>query len=152
MVESTSTGEKTSRRIGAMTLTLKSDREIELTRVFDAPRRFVFEAMSKPEHVRRWWGPRRSTGFSKTRLASGFRDQIGLAPKLYARVVRFRHLLRMLQDGQAPLADVALSATYYDQPHMSAEFRVLGGITPREFLAGRHPVGDGSSAADRRTP
>jgi len=95
---------------------------------------------------------RRETGFSKTRLASTFRDQIGLAPKLYARVVRFRRLLRMLQDGQAPLAEAALSAAYYDQPHMTSEFRMLGGITPREFLAGRHPVGDGSSVADRRSP
>jgi len=46
---------------GAMTLTLPSDLEIVLTRVFDAPRRLVFEAHTKPEHVRRWWGPRGST-------------------------------------------------------------------------------------------
>jgi uncharacterized protein YndB with AHSA1/START domain len=39
-------------------LTTPSDLEILLTRVFDAPRRLVFEAMIKPEHVRRWWGPR----------------------------------------------------------------------------------------------
>jgi uncharacterized protein YndB with AHSA1/START domain len=45
----------------ALTLTLPSDREIVMTRVFDAPRRLVFEAHSKPEHVRRWWGPRRFT-------------------------------------------------------------------------------------------
>ena len=44
-----------------MTLTLKSDLEIEFSRVFDAPRRLVFEAHAKPEHVRRWWGPRGST-------------------------------------------------------------------------------------------
>jgi uncharacterized protein YndB with AHSA1/START domain len=42
----------------ALTLTLPSDREIVLTRVFDAPRRLVFEARTKPEHVARWWGPR----------------------------------------------------------------------------------------------
>src|SRR3954463_356894 len=36
--------------------TTPSDREITLTRLFDAPRHLVFEAMSKPEHVRRWWG------------------------------------------------------------------------------------------------
>jgi uncharacterized protein YndB with AHSA1/START domain len=36
--------------------TTPSDREIVLTRLFDAPRGLVFEAMSKPEHVRRWWG------------------------------------------------------------------------------------------------
>ena len=36
--------------------TTPSDREIVLTRLFDAPRRLVFDAMTKPEHVRRWWG------------------------------------------------------------------------------------------------
>ena len=36
--------------------TTPSDREIVMTRLFDAPRDLVFEAMSKPEHVRRWWG------------------------------------------------------------------------------------------------
>jgi uncharacterized protein YndB with AHSA1/START domain len=27
-----------------------------MTRLFDAPRRLVFEAMTRPEHIRRWWG------------------------------------------------------------------------------------------------
>ena len=38
------------------TVTTPSDREIVLTRLFGAPRHVVFEAMTKPEHVRRWWG------------------------------------------------------------------------------------------------
>ena len=33
-----------------------SDLEIKMTRLFDAPRELVFEVMSKPEHVKRWWG------------------------------------------------------------------------------------------------
>jgi uncharacterized protein YndB with AHSA1/START domain len=37
-------------------LTTPSDREITITRLFDAPRRLVFEAMTNAEHVRRWWG------------------------------------------------------------------------------------------------
>jgi uncharacterized protein YndB with AHSA1/START domain len=61
VITKSSLGDRTTRRIGAMTLTVKSDLEIELTRVFDAPRLLVFEAMSKPEHLRRWWGPRGST-------------------------------------------------------------------------------------------
>lgn len=36
--------------------TTPAEREIVITRVFDAPRELVFEAMSKPEHVKRWWG------------------------------------------------------------------------------------------------
>ena len=45
------------------TVTTPSEREIRLTRVFDAPRHLVFEAMSKPEHIRRWWG-RLGDGYS----------------------------------------------------------------------------------------
>ena len=40
---------------GALKVTLPSDKEILLERVFDAPRRLVFETMTRPEHVRRWW-------------------------------------------------------------------------------------------------
>jgi uncharacterized protein YndB with AHSA1/START domain len=39
------------------------DREILLTRVFDAPRELVFKVWTDPEHVGRWWGPR---GFTNT--------------------------------------------------------------------------------------
>ena len=38
------------------TVTTPSAREIRLTRLFDAPRALIFEAMSKPEHIKRWWG------------------------------------------------------------------------------------------------
>ena len=40
-----------------------SEMEIRMTRLFDAPRQLVFEAMTKPEHVKRWWG-RLGEGYS----------------------------------------------------------------------------------------
>lgn len=40
-----------------------SDREIRITRVFDAPRHVVFEVMTRPEHVVQWWG-RLGDGYS----------------------------------------------------------------------------------------
>jgi uncharacterized protein YndB with AHSA1/START domain len=40
---------------GKLVVTLPSEKEILLERVFDAPRHLVFEAMTRPEHVRRWW-------------------------------------------------------------------------------------------------
>src|ERR1700735_4573519 len=40
----------------AFTLTTPSDREIVMTRQFEAPRHLVFEAWTKSEHVARWWG------------------------------------------------------------------------------------------------
>jgi uncharacterized protein YndB with AHSA1/START domain len=47
---------KTAANSSTFQVSTPSDREIRMTRLFDAPRRLVFEAMSKPEHVRRWWG------------------------------------------------------------------------------------------------
>jgi uncharacterized protein YndB with AHSA1/START domain len=37
-------------------VTTPAEREIHMTRLFDAPPDLVFEAMSTPEHIRRWWG------------------------------------------------------------------------------------------------
>jgi uncharacterized protein YndB with AHSA1/START domain len=39
---------------GKLIVTTPSDREITMTRVFDAPRKLVFDAWTKPELVRRW--------------------------------------------------------------------------------------------------
>jgi uncharacterized protein YndB with AHSA1/START domain len=46
----------TSTRHGSAVVTLPSDREIRITRVFDAPAELVFKAWTTPELVRRWWG------------------------------------------------------------------------------------------------
>ena len=41
--------------IGTATVTLPTDREILITREFDAPKRLVYKAWTTPELVRRWW-------------------------------------------------------------------------------------------------
>jgi uncharacterized protein YndB with AHSA1/START domain len=43
---------------GRATVTLPSDTEIEITRVFAAPARLVYEAWTTPEHIRQWYGRR----------------------------------------------------------------------------------------------
>lgn len=45
-------------RTGTLTLTTPTDREIVLTRVFDAPRSRVFDALTRPDLLERWNGPR----------------------------------------------------------------------------------------------
>ena len=42
------------KNVGALEITTPSDREIMMTREFDAPRRLVFDAFTKPELVQRW--------------------------------------------------------------------------------------------------
>ncbi|MCE7935104.1 MAG: hypothetical protein DYG96_11010 [Chlorobi bacterium CHB2] len=42
-------------------LALPSDREIVMTRLFNAPQELVFEAWTNPEHIAKWWGLRSQT-------------------------------------------------------------------------------------------
>jgi uncharacterized protein YndB with AHSA1/START domain len=46
-------------RSGELSVTTPSEREIVMTREFDAPRNLVFEAHTSCEHMSRWWGPRK---------------------------------------------------------------------------------------------
>ena len=55
---------------GGMTLTLPSEREIRLTRVFQASPRQVFEAFTAPQHISQWWG---SASFEMTVCEMDFR-------------------------------------------------------------------------------
>jgi len=80
---------------------------------------------------------RKETGLSAKRFDRSFREQIGVAPKVYARVVRFRRALALLHEGRTSLAQAACAAGYYDQAHMNLEFRAMGGLTPAAFLAAR---------------
>src|SRR5262245_13833803 len=43
---------------GTLKVTTPTEREIVLTRVFDAPRHLVWDAFTKPELLKRWFGPR----------------------------------------------------------------------------------------------
>ncbi len=47
-----------------------ADRELTITRIFDAPRPLVFKAWSAPEHLARWWGP---SGYTLPRCEMDFR-------------------------------------------------------------------------------
>ena len=83
---------------------------------------------------------RAATGFSRTRLAARFREQVGVTPKLYARIIRFRGALALLASGAGSLADIAAAAGYYDQAHMNAEVRAMSGVTPGRLLLARDGI------------
>ncbi len=80
-------------------------------------------------------------GWSRRHLADRFRREIGLPPKVAARVLRFeRARAELLRPGGVPrLADVAASCGYADQAHLSREWRELAGCTPSEWLAEEAP-------------
>ena len=78
------------------TVERKSERELVVTRTFNAPARLVFEAWTKPELLKRWWAPK-STGASllsceaDVRVGGGYRIEFGHpeAPKPMAFFGRY---------------------------------------------------------------
>jgi AraC-like DNA-binding protein len=74
-------------------------------------------------------------GVSERHLRRVFREILGVSPKAFARLTRFRRALRAARrDGRASWAEIATRAGYYDQAHLIAEFRAIAGLTPRAFL------------------
>jgi len=64
-----------------------------------------------------------------------FKNQVGVSPKLFCRIIRFNALLLALDEN--PLADIlelALQFGYNDNPHLYKDFKSFVGMTPRKFL------------------
>lgn len=79
-------------------------------------------------------------GMSRQLLGRGFNEQIGLSPKTYLRLCRFRKALASLS-SESRLGELAAAAGYYDQSHMIAEIREFSGMTPAAIVRQRpfHP-------------
>ncbi|PJN21113.1 AraC family transcriptional regulator [Kitasatospora sp. CB02891] len=73
-------------------------------------------------------------GWSRQRLWSRFRSQIGLTPKHAARLVRFDHAAHLLAAGDAAARAAALSG-YVDQAHLHREVKAFTGETPTAVAA-----------------
>lgn len=76
----------------------------------------------------------RESGYSHRHFIALFRHSVGLTPKTYSRVQRFRDALRMAAEGgPASLAAIASAAGYSDQAHFSREFLDFTGVTPATY-------------------
>jgi AraC-like DNA-binding protein len=76
----------------------------------------------------------RDLGWSPKRLLRRFREEVGLPPKALARLLRFEHAAALLERSDPPgLARVAAMCGYYDQSHLTSEFRRITGVTPAGY-------------------
>ncbi|MDB4930429.1 MAG: transcriptional regulator, Fis family protein, partial [Myxococcaceae bacterium] len=74
-------------------------------------------------------------GVSERHLRRVFREAVGMGPKAFARLARFRRALRAAREGgPANWAGIAAATGYYDQAHLIEEFRAIAGVTPRALL------------------
>ena len=81
-------------------------------------------------------------GCSRRYLVAGFREHVGITPKLLARILRFQRAVGMME---RPLswAEISLACGYYDQAHLIRDFRQFTGSAPGEFARRRLPDGGG---------
>jgi len=74
------------------------------------------------------------TGYSTRYINSSFKKHVGIAPKLFLRIVRFQRCFNNLrsQADHLNFADLALEAGYYDQAHFINEFKEFSLYTPAQ--------------------
>ncbi len=94
-----------------------------------------------------------TTGWSRRRLATQFREHLGMTPKTLARLARFRHAERLLRaPGHRSFASIALTCGYYDQAHLNRDFREFAGCTPTAHLEQLRGDTSGAGMATAATP
>jgi AraC-like DNA-binding protein len=80
----------------------------------------------------------RSVGVSERRLSQVFREEVGMAPKIWCRISRFQLAVCSLHEGvDVPWAELALRCGYYDQSHFANDFRAFSGIDPTTYSSQR---------------
>ena len=74
------------------------------------------------------------SGLSVKAFSARFAAHVGVTPKLYARIDRFRGVLAQVASGRAvSWTQLALDLGYYDQSHFVRDFRAFTGLAPTEY-------------------
>jgi len=77
----------------------------------------------------------RDLAMSRQYLRRCFLEHVGIAPKSFARVMRFQRLIGRV-DESTPWAALAADLGYTDQSHLIADFRAFSGLTPAAYRSG----------------
>jgi AraC-like DNA-binding protein len=79
-------------------------------------------------------------GLGRRHLSQLVRAELGLTPKMAARIVRFGQARSYLRTGRTgSLAETAVMCGYFDQAHMTNDWKQLGGCTPGQWMSQELP-------------
>jgi len=77
-------------------------------------------------------------GISQRRFIQLFTAEVGLAPKVFSRVMRFQRAVHIIASSpRVDWAQLALACGYYDQAHFIHDFQAFSGIAPSMYVASR---------------
>ena len=90
-------------------------------------------------------------GWSRRHFSERFRSEVGVPPKVAARMVRFERARRALESSGRPrLADVAAMCGYFDQAHLTRDFNQFAGCSPTAWMMGEDLPSVQDSPVDAR--
>jgi len=72
-------------------------------------------------------------GYSKKHFINKFKQDVGVSPKAYLRIMRFQKAISEIELRDLDWTDIALECGYYDQAHFINDFRSFSGFTPVEY-------------------
>lgn len=89
-------------------------------------------------------------GVSSRQLERRFLQEVGLGPKLLARIVRFQQVFRAVESNPA-WAEVAIECGYYDQAHLIRDFNQFAQQTPAVLFASQSLLTESFTRKTRNT-
>jgi len=98
--------------------------------------RVAVRALSPPGSKTRVVDVAEAVGLSRRRLIEVFEREVGVTPKLYARLERFHRVKQRIASLGAPpsWASLALECGYFDQSHMLRDFVEFSSMSPASYL------------------
>jgi AraC-like DNA-binding protein len=85
---------------------------------------------------------------SSRQLERKFKEQIGISPKQFSRVVRLNHALKLLRtNADYNWQDIIFLCGYYDQAHFIKDFKDIAGECPTRYMTRSHTPNTGFRSA-----
>lgn len=74
-------------------------------------------------------------GYSQKHFISMFKQQVGITPKTYLKIIRFQKAIKEIeQSREVDWAAISLDCGFYDQAHFIHDFKFFSGFTPEDYL------------------
>jgi transcriptional regulator GlxA family with amidase domain len=75
---------------------------------------------------------------SPRQLERSFNEQVGVTAKMFARIIRFANVYKLLQKPDLSKSDATYILGFFDQAHFNKEFKQFTGESPEHYFEGNH--------------